>query len=177
MMIRRSTDADVEMILSIHHVCFPEEAVDELTAALLSDPSARPLVSLVAMEEDTLIGHVLFTAAHLVPESKYRISLLAPLAVLPDYQGRGIGGELVKEGLIHLARSGVDLVFVLGHPSYYPRFGFTPAGKLGFSAPYPIEEKNADAWMVLALNGELPRSCAGMVKCAKALDRADAWGE
>ena len=69
------------------------------------------------------------------------VRILAPLAVLPEAQSTGIGGQLIKEGLNQLKKSGVDLVFVLGHPDYYPRSGFTTAGVLGYEAPYPIPEE------------------------------------
>ena len=77
--------------------------------------------------------------------------MLAPLAVVPECQKQGVGGTLVKHGLELLSKSGVDLVFVLGYPEYYTRHGFAPAGVRGFDAPYPIPEKNSDAWMVFEL--------------------------
>jgi predicted N-acetyltransferase YhbS len=120
---------------------------------------------------------VLFTAVSLEPAVKQRASLLAPLAVLPEHQGRGIGSRLVEEGLVQLRAVGVSIVFTLGHPDYYPRFGFLPAGIRGFTAPYPIEEKNADAWMVLRLDDALPQAYAGRVRCAQALDRPEYWRE
>jgi len=176
--IRQATDADLTDILSIHRSAFPDEpAVADLTSALLADPSARPLTSLVALADDKVIGHILFTAAHLQPETTHRVSILAPLAVLPEHQGLGIGGDLVSEGLSVLACSGVSIVFVLGHPTYYPRHGFRPAGELGFAAPYPIPEKDAGAWMVQGLGADLPRSYAGTVRCAKALDHPEYWHE
>jgi predicted N-acetyltransferase YhbS len=104
-------------------------------------------------------------------------SLLAPLAVLPDHQRQGIGSGLVEEGLAQLRAAGVSIVFTLGHPDYYPRFGFSTAGSQGFAAPYPIEAKNADAWMVLRLDDALPRTYRGTVRCAKALDRPEYWRE
>ncbi|CAE7242442.1 yjhQ, partial [Symbiodinium pilosum] len=77
--------------------------------------------------------------------------ILAPLAVHPDFQSKGIGGQLIREGLRTVEAKGTGLAFVLGHPGYYPKHGFKPAGALGYDAPYPIEDKNADAWMVQAL--------------------------
>ena len=72
---------------------------------------------------------------------------------------------------------GSELVFVLGHPEYYPRFGFRPAGVLGLSAPYPILEKNADAWMVLALCEGVIGNVRGTVRCAHSLDKEEYWVE
>jgi putative acetyltransferase len=178
LIIRRATDTDLPAILSIHRSAFPDEgSVADLTAALLCDPSAKPDLSLVALVDDKPVGHILFTAAYLQPGTAHRFSLLAPLAVTPERQRQGIGGRLIAEGLAILAQSGVSAVFVLGHPAYYPRFGFMPAGGLGFAAPYPIPAKNADAWLVLVLEGELSKPCGGKVRCARALDRPELWRE
>jgi putative acetyltransferase len=72
---------------------------------------------------------------------------------------------------------GVELVFVLGHPGYYPRHGFTPAGVLGFHAPYPIPEKNADAWMVQELHPGVIGRARGKILCADAINRPEYWRE
>jgi predicted N-acetyltransferase YhbS len=175
--VRGATDADRPGILTVHRRAFPDESVADLTADLFSDPSAHPMTSLVAVADGKLVGHVLFTAAALQPETGGRVSLLAPLGVVPEYQRQGIGQKLVFAGLAILARSGTSIVFVLGHPAYYPRFGFITAGERGFAAPYPIPERNADAWMVLALNGAIPASYTGTVRCANALNRPEHWRE
>jgi putative acetyltransferase len=175
--MRHATEADLADILSIHRSAFPDESVADLTLALLADPTARPLTSLVAVADNKVVGHILFTAAHLQPETTHRISILAPLAVMPEYQGLGIGGNLISEGLSVLACFGVSIVFVLGHPAYYPRHGFRPAGELGFAAPYPIPEKDARAWMAQGLGTDLPKPYAGTVRCAKVLDHPEHWQE
>ena len=91
---------------------------------------------------------------------------------------RGASGTaLIAEGLRILAQDGVDLVFVLGHPGYYPRHGFEPAGRLGLNAPYPIPEIHADAWMVQALRPGLLGTLQGKVVCAQALDSPEHWRE
>ena len=149
-----------------------------LVEDLLDDPTAAPVLSLGAEVDDRLVGHVLFTKVEIAgADEAVRARILAPLAVLPGDQGRGIGRRLVDEGLRLLRDAGVELVFVLGHPGYYPRCGFFPAGALGFDAPYPILEKNADAWMVQELNGDGVGRIRGTVQCAKALDRPEYWRE
>jgi putative acetyltransferase len=175
--IRPAADGDRAGILAVHGAAFPEEDVAGLTAALLEDPSAAPMTSLVADAGGRIVGHVLFTAAALRPASAHRAALLAPVGVAPDFQRRGIGGRLVTEGLAMLARSGMHLVFVLGHPAWYPQFGFIPAGEHGFAAPYPIPPQHADAWMVLALGGGSIPSHACTVRCAMAIDHPAYWRE
>jgi putative acetyltransferase len=99
------------------------------------------------------------------------------LAVVPDAQNQAIGGKLIGRGLDLLRESGVDLVFVLGHPEYYPRHGFKPAGRLAFEAPYPIPDKNANAWMVQALRPDVIGSVSGKMICADALNKPELWRE
>ena len=126
-----------------------EEA--DLVRNLLNDPSAVPRLSMLAFHKQRAVGHILFTRAYLVPEIDLSVSILAPLAVIPEYQKQGIGGSLFREGLAILEKEGVDLVFVLGHPSYYPLHGFKPAVSAGFEPPYYIPPEFTDAWMVQAL--------------------------
>ena len=143
----------------------------------LADPSAQPLVSLLALDDDRVAGHVLFTHAEVAGHEGVEASLLAPLAVHPDAQGKGIGGRLIASGFTALEAMDVALVFVLGHPDYYPRAGFEPAGGHGFIAPYPIPQQHAAAWMVKALRPGLLGRVAGPVRCAAALDHQELWVE
>ena len=179
--IRRSMDADLAAISGVHMNAFGESegpVSAELVAGLLEDPTARPLLSLVAERDSDIIGHVLFTAVRLAPDhGDVPARILAPLAVSAKHQGRDVGGALIREGLDRLADDGVELVFVLGHPGYYPRFGFQPAGVLGFEAPYPIPAEHAEAWMVTALRPGVIGSATGLVRCAEVLDEPQYWQE
>ena len=178
MYIRETEDADLSDILFVEREAFNSNKEVELTRDMLADPSAKPLLSLMAFIEGHPVGHILFTAARLLNASRrVAVSFLAPLAVIPKFQRRGIGGSLVKKGLELLSKSGVDLVFVVGHPEYYPRHGFTPAGKLGFETPYPIPEKQANAWMVQALRPDVIGFVSGKVICCDALNKPELWRE
>ena len=181
MRVRPATDSDLSAISRIHREAFgPTEGpeVDDLVTELLRDETAEPRLSIVAESGGTVIGHVLFTAARLdTGPSGPTASILAPLGVAEAFQRRGVGGLLVERGLSTLDEQGVELVFVLGHPSYYPRFGFHPAGVAGFDAPYPILEKNADAWMVKALEPGAVDRFSGTVVCASALAHPEHWTE
>lgn len=154
------------------------QEIVELVNGMLEDETAKPLLSLVAEKDGKLVGHILFTTARLQPENQESsIRILAPLAVSSDVQGEGIGGALIKEGLKQLAESGVDLVFVLGHPRYYPRFGFQTAALFGFEAPHTIPAEHADAWMVQELKtGRLAKN-EGKIQCSEVLNQPQYWRE
>jgi putative acetyltransferase len=174
--IRDAVPEDLAEILAIERAAFDAEPIDELVENLLVDPTAEPRVSLLALREDRPVGHILFTRGHLQTEGTPPVvSLLAPLAVVPEAQNQGVGGRLIEEGLDALRGHGAELVFVLGHPGYYPRHGFRPAGVLGFEAPYPIPDDDADAWMVLELEPGCIARFSGRVTCATAIDRPEYW--
>lgn len=176
--IRESEEEDNGNIYKVEREAFGTEIEPNLVMELLDDSSARPFLSLIALNGKETIGHLLFTSANIEGEQDdISISILGPLAVLPDHQRKGIGKKLVERGLNILKERGVDLVFVAGHPEYYPKFGFSPAGKLGFEAPYPIPEKDADAWMVLDLRSGLIGNVSGKISCADALDKPMYWEE
>ena len=178
MHIRKATEADLAHVLSVESAAFGYDKEAGLTRDLLKDPTALPALSLLAFEGDRAVGHILFTALGIEGgPSPAPMAILAPLAVIPEFQNTGVGGRLIEEGLRLLSESGVGLVFVLGHPGYYPRHGFRTAGRLGFEAPYPIPEKDADAWMVQELRPGLIGSFSGKLRCAEALDRPEHWRE
>ena len=176
--IRKSNNGDLSTVLDIERRAFGNDKEAELVAELLRDPTSVPRLSLLASVDGQSVGHILFTAVTVNDaENEVRASILAPLAVVPDMQGRGIGGELIKEGLRLLKASGVELVFVLGHPGYYPRFGFQPAGREGLDAPYPIPQEHANAWMVQELKAGVIQTFEGRVQCSDALTRPEHWRE
>lgn len=177
MYIRKSDDSENRDVFAVEVAAFGSDVEANLVMDLLTDPSAKPCLSLLAFESDNAVGHILFTKVFLEPDVALSATILAPMAVLPEYQGRGIGGKLIEEGCSMLAGAGVDLVFVLGYPDYYSRFGFEPAGKQGFDAPYPIPEKDADAWMVKALTPGVLRPRKAKVVCADTLMKPEYWRE
>lgn len=181
MEIRPAEEKDRSGILKIHQEAFGAEKgveIADLVDELLDDITAQPILSLVSEKEDRLLGHILFTKAVVTQtEALITARILAPLAVLPDVQKLGIGEKLINEGLQRLKESGVNLVFVLGHPAYYPRCGFLPAGAQGFEAPYPIPEEHSDAWMVQELNGGFLGQTAGKIQCSKVLSQPQHWRE
>jgi len=150
----------------------------ELVNGMFNDKTAEPLLSLVAADNNKLIGHIIFSKTMIIQSNKPVLTkILAPLAVLPEFQNKGVGSKLITKGLEYLKGLGIDAVFVLGHPEYYSRFGFKTAGALGFQAPYPIPERNADAWMVKELKAGVLGAVNGKVKCAETLSQPHYWRE
>jgi len=177
MNIQETTSADLDSILLVERAAFSTDNEAELTRNLLADPSAQPLISLLAFVEGQPAGHILFTKARLSGAPEIAVSILAPLAVVPNFQKQGVGGCLIKRGLELLFGDNVDLVFVIGWPNYYPRYGFTAAGKLGFEPPFPVPEKDADAWMVQALRANIIGKVSGKVICCDTLNKPEFWRE
>ena len=179
--IRVATESDRSEILNIHRQAFGNEkgpVIAKLVDDLFDDETARPVLSLVAVDGEKLVGHILYTKAIITQtETSVSAQILAPLAILPVAQKRGIGQKLINEGLKQLQTSGTELVFVLGHPTYYPRCGFAPAGLQGIEAPYPIPEEHSEAWMVQELNGDVLGRIHGKVKCSKVLNEPQHWRE
>lgn len=176
--IREASEQDMPGVMAVLNDAFGGDEEARLVTALLGDPSASPALSLVAQSGKTILGHILFTRASLQDSPRtIQASILAPLAVATHARGQGIGGNLIHEGLKRLAGRDIELVFVLGYPGYYTRHGFTPAIPMGFTPPYPIPDKDADAWMVQALKPGVTGSLQGRVVCANALDKAEYWRE
>lgn len=177
--IRESTDAEEAEIRDLVRIAFRQEDETRLVSDLLHDDSARPVLSLSAVHEDKIVGHILFSRVYFeeMPESPM-MHILAPLAVAPDFQGMGVGGSLIRKGIESLRTMGSQIVFVLGHKAYYPRFGFIPdAAASGYEAPYPIPEVHADAWMYQCLDKGAHVHEKGKIRCADSLNRPEYWVE
>ncbi|MCP4354278.1 MAG: N-acetyltransferase [Proteobacteria bacterium] len=176
--IRETQCKDIGDILNVESIAFGNEKEAELVKDLLEDPSAQPVLSLLAFDNENAIGHILFTKTSLKSKNSINTTILAPLAVIPEFQNQGVGGMLIEEGLKRLSKSGVEIVFVLGHPRYYPRYGFSPAGCQGFEAPYHIPEEHAGAWMLQTLGDyTIGENVFEKVVCAVALDKPEYWRE
>jgi putative acetyltransferase len=123
----------------------------------------KHLISLVAVNGDDISGHILFSAVTIADApSNPRAIGLAPVAVLPQSQRRGIGSALIREGLDRCRHSHYGLAFVLGDPAYYGRFGFRAASLFGLENEYGVNEE----FMVLELERGTLTSAKGMVRYA-----------
>jgi len=116
---------------------------------------------LVAEVEGQIVGHILFSPVTVEPgNSHFDAITLAPIAILPEHQRKGIGSQLVKAGLEECRILGHDLVFVVGHPEYYPRFGFIQARAKGFKCEFEVPD---EAWMVFELGDKASLKKGGTV--------------
>lgn len=181
MKINTSTQSETSEILNIHSKAFGGQkgrTIAELVRDMLGDVTAEPTLSMTAIENETPVGHILFSNVNITDSAGPVVArILAPLAILPAHQNKGIGVELINEGLKRLKNDGVDLVFVLGHPDYYPRCGFIPAGVQGFEAPYHIPDEHAGAWMVKELQPGIIKKASGKVQCCDVLNQPEHWRE
>ncbi|MCB1315252.1 MAG: N-acetyltransferase [Leptospiraceae bacterium] len=177
-----ANETHLEIIRKIHRRAFNQEEEAGLTIAMLHDDSAMPRVSLIAMDKDAPVGHILFTRVYIQNEAgeerETLAHILAPMAVLPEYQKLGIGGKLIEAGIAELQRLRSELVFVLGHPDYYPRYGFIPdAAAYGYKTPFAIPPEAAPAWMYRAIANNVTKTVSGTVRCCLALNKEMYWRE
>jgi putative acetyltransferase len=154
--IRDERPGDVDAIREVHRQAFNQEQEGRIVDALRDQGGAT--LSLVAVANDVVVGHVLFSPLTVGPAIG---AGLAPLAVLPAHQRQGVGTALVKRGLERLKNDGCPFVVVIGHPDYYPRFGFRPAGDVGMTCEWEV---SAGAFMVAVLNPEYADRLAGLAK-------------
>jgi putative acetyltransferase len=158
--IRPEQPEDVAAIRYVNEHAFNRPAEADLVDKLRQH--GKVTLSLVAVHESQIVGHILFTPV--VIESTQRSTAavgLAPMAVLPELQNRGIGALLVNAGLDECRRAGQRIVVVLGHPRYYPRFGFAPASRYGIRSEYDVPD---EVFMAIELQPGALTGCAGTVK-------------
>jgi putative acetyltransferase len=160
MIIREEQAADIDAIWQLNSLAFETETEARLVNALRESSCAY--LSLVAQADNEIIGHILFTPVELRNgENRLKIMGLAPMAVLPGKQNKGVGSKLVKSGLQQCRSQGYDAVVVLGHAGYYPRFGFKPSVNFGIKSEYDVLE---DVFMVLELKPGVLKGHHGIIK-------------
>lgn len=149
--IRPERREDFEQVRRVNVEAFGQEAEADLVEHLREGGGAA--LSLVAVQDGEVVGHILFSPVAFEPregggDRLPRMAGLAPMAVLPGLQRPGIGSGLIEHGLAACRRDGFEAVVVLGHPEYYPRFGFEPAARRGIASEYPVPD---EVFMVLEL--------------------------
>ncbi|MEG3838229.1 MULTISPECIES: N-acetyltransferase [unclassified Microcoleus] len=158
--IRTEKPEDVEAVRNINIAAFGRENEANLVDRLRGIAST---FSFVAVQSDRIVGHIFFSPVVVEGKCSSNLSIqgLAPVAVLPNYQRQGIGTLLIREGLKECGRSGFQAVVVLGHPDFYPRFGFIPASRKSLKCEYDVPD---EAFMVLELERGALQDCSGTVK-------------
>ncbi|MCB9895092.1 MAG: N-acetyltransferase [Planctomycetes bacterium] len=146
MIIRPEAPDDVATIRAVNEAAFETPAEAALVNALRGQ--VQPFISLVAERDGRVIGHILFTPVEVVGDEPWAALALGPMAVLPELQKQGIGSQLVHAGLQACRSGGHDVVFVLGHPTYYPRFGFRRMSEFGITCEFKAPD---DVLMVTEL--------------------------
>jgi putative acetyltransferase len=168
--VRPEQPADHAAIAQVNRLAFERDSEAELVARIRAGDSFDPALSLVALQRDEVVGHILFSPIHIETSTGDVAALaLAPMAVRPRVQRRGIGSRLVRAGLDAAHRSGHKAVIVVGHPNYYPRFGFIPASRFGLSAPFPAPD---EAFLALELEPGGLTTAGGVVRYPSAFDGA-----
>lgn len=167
LVVRAEAAADRGAVRAVHEAAFETALEAELVDALRE--AARPLVSLVAEEGGVVVGHILFTPVELVGRGELRLFGLAPMAVLPERQRRGVGSELVRAGLAACRRAGGGAVVVVGHPAYYPRFGFSPAAAAGLRCEFEVPD---EAFLVRELEPGSLDGAGGLIRYHEAFNAA-----
>ncbi|AIQ48428.1 GCN5 family acetyltransferase [Paenibacillus sp. FSL R7-0273] len=144
MQIRTEKTGDYGQVFRLNELAFGNrEDEAELLERIRHSDQFIPDLSIVAERKGMIVGHILLSGAKVVDkELEHPVIVLAPIAVHPEYQGRGIGGLLIEEAKRRAASLGFGAILLIGHPSYYPRFGFVPAGVHGLELlqfPVPAE--------------------------------------
>lgn len=157
--IRPETPEDRDAIARVHCAAFGSSEEARIVDALRSE--VRPIVSLVAETDIGVVGHILFSPVTIAGRPELKIMGLAPMAVEPRQQNQGIGSALVNAGLRRCCELDIGAVVVVGHPGYYPRFGFVPAGEHGLRTAFEVPP---EAFMCLELADGYLENVSGEVR-------------
>ena len=158
--IRQEHATDIPAIHNVVQQAFQQAfgSIAEAKLVNLLRANGKAIVSLVAMEHDQIVGHILFSEVTIGDTS---IIGLAPLAVLPSHQKQGIGALLTTAGIEACRSAGYAAMVVLGHPEYYPCFGFVPASRFGIKSEYNVRD---EVFMAMELESGALTNCAGVAK-------------
>jgi putative acetyltransferase len=158
--IREEQHGDLAAIRDVNRRAFGQDQEADIVDALRSGGAA--LLSLVAVLDGRVVGHIMYSPASI--GGKVEGAALGPMAVLPECQRQGIGSALVSTGNEKIRKDGWPFIIVLGHPEYYPRFGFSPASTRGIGCEWEVPD---NVFMVLVLDEKKMRGVSGPAKYRK----------
>jgi len=169
LVIRKESEADFARVYELNRISFNEETEAKLVDLLRKSNAFIPDLSLVALIDNTVVGHILFTKIIIKDDqgNENDSLALAPMAVLPVHQKQGIGGQLILQGLSKARELGHKSVIVLGHEHYYPKFGFVPAETWNIKCPYDVP---SNVFMGIELVRDGLRNVTGTVQYSKEFD-------
>jgi putative acetyltransferase len=159
MRVRPETEADRAAVRAVNEAALETDAEADLVEGLRG--SGVSLVSLVAEADGEIIGHILFSPVWLNDDASLNVMGLGPMAVVPNRQRNGVGSALLRQGLICCKDLGARAVVVIGHPEYYPRFGFAPASRYSLRCEYDVPE---DVFMVAELEAGALNGASGLIR-------------
>lgn len=175
MQIREANINDSEGIKNLHLQAFDSseaKLVSDTAVSLLHEKTTINIISLVALDNDAIIGHVAFSPVFLESTNEHFGYILAPLAVSPTQQNNKVGSKIVKQGLDIISLLGTFIVFVYGDPQYYSRFGFKVDLAQNFHQPHTLEYP--EGWQALTLNSDkLPKG--GKFNCVNTFNDPKLW--
>jgi putative acetyltransferase len=168
---RAETAEDYDATHEVNTLAFGREVEARLVENLRRLPDFIPELSLVGIEAGQVVGHILFSPLVIETQDGAVPALaLAVLAVRPEFQNQGVGSALVRDGLERCRALGHRIVVVVGHPAYYPRFGFSPARAQGLEVPFPVPN---EAFLALELVPGALHGVAGMVRYPPPFDQVE----
>ncbi|MBO9620427.1 MAG: N-acetyltransferase [Niabella sp.] len=165
-LIRAERMGDLKAIADVNETAFGRMEEANLVEQLRHSEAFIPELSLIAEQHSEILGHILFTKIKIIDSLNHchQSLALAPIAVSTAYQNRGVGSALIKEGLHRAREIGYLSVIVVGHETYYPRFGFIPASHWRITAPFDVPD---EAFMAVELVENGLKHVSGMVVYAK----------
>ena len=165
--IRKETPADCDRVIELTEKAFETLEISDHNEGQLVDklrkaPTFIDELSLVAELNGQIVGHILFTPIQIEnQQEKFESLVLAPVSVLPEFQKMGIGGQLIHTGHQKAVELGFQSVILIGHPEYYPRFGYKPASSWRIKSPIPLPSD--DVFMAVELTDGALTGVSGMV--------------
>jgi putative acetyltransferase len=163
--VRSEAQKDWSAVLQVNASAFKTPAEANLVDRLRQE--AQPVVSMVAEDGGVVVGHIMFSPVTLTGYPALKIMGLGPMAIAPGLQRKGIGSSLVRAGLEECKKLSFGAVVVLGHPEYYPRFGFVPSIRFGIRWEHQVPE---EVFMMLELESGFLDGASGIIRYHAAFD-------